>query len=346
LLAAEHDEVFADVLNQADLAVPDGVGLFWAGLAKGAYLRRWPGADLVVYILERAGALGLRIAILNWQKGLSNDEQIKQVVNKLSRGSRVRVFPVARPGVCPVGYSDFQPQVVLITLGAPWQDLLAARLRDKGGALRLVMGVGGSFDFLTGQTKRAPQLWRSLGMEWLWRLALYPRKRLKRVVSAVILFPWRFIRRDLINRYLYRPNVVGFIVNQANQVLLVNSNKEPRDFWKLPQGGIEAGEKIVAAAKREMAEELSLTDLELTVCLPHVFKYRWPKHYDLGGYKGQEQSLCFFKYQGEPDAIQLSPENKGYKWVPLQALISEADPVTREAYNRYINLYYKHHQIT
>lgn len=56
----------------------------------------------------------------------------------------------------------------------------------------LAMGVGGSFDFLTGKVKRAPSFWRFLGMEWLWRLLLQP-KRWKRMWNAVIIFPIKII---------------------------------------------------------------------------------------------------------------------------------------------------------
>ena len=54
------------------------------------------------------------------------------------------------------------------------------------------MGVGGSFDYLTGKTPRAPQFLRQMGLEWLWRLMLQP-KRWKRILNAVIIFPIKVI---------------------------------------------------------------------------------------------------------------------------------------------------------
>ena len=340
LLAAEHNEEFANVLNGANLAIPDGFGLVLAGLAKGVRLSRVAGSDLVPYIISKAGEQGLRLAVINWRGGLSQPDQIKAVVNKLALGSRLRIFELERGADLPSEYYAFDPQVVFIALGAPWQDLLAARLRNEGRSLRLVMGVGGSFDFLTGQTKRAPRLFRRLGLEWLYRLLRYPRARTRRVASAVIAFPLRFIIRDFVKKFLYRPNVVGFIYNQEGQVLLVNSNKETRDFWKLPQGGIEPGEKPEQAVLREMSEELGVSNLKLRTCYRHVFKYRWPKYYDLGGYKGQQQSLCLLEYSGSPQDIVLSEENKAYKWVPVERLLDEADPVTKIAYAKFRQIFY------
>ncbi|MEI6379210.1 MAG: WecB/TagA/CpsF family glycosyltransferase [Candidatus Falkowbacteria bacterium] len=344
LLEAEHNDEYAYALNGANLAVPDGFGLSIAGWVKGARLSRVPGSDLVPYIIKKGGELGLRQAAISWRGGLSSAEQIKAVLNKMAPGSRVRIFELERGEDLPVEYFDFDPQVVLVSLGAPWQDILAARLRDEGRSLRLVMGVGGSFDFLTGLAKRSPRILRSIGLEWLWRLVRYPRARTKRVLRAVIVFPLHFIIRDFINKYFYRPNVVGFIYDRQGRVLLLNSNKEPRDFWKLPQGGIEAGESPQQAVLREMSEELGVTNFKLHACYRHVFKYRWPKHYDLGGYKGQQQSLCLLEYLGQPDDIKLSAENKDYKWVPMDRLLQEADPVTKMAYTKFRDLFHNYSQ--
>ena len=55
------------------------------------------------------------------------------------------------------------------------------------------MGVGGTFDFLAGAKRRAPRMLRALGLEWVWRLALEPR-RIGRIGRAVIVFPWLVLR--------------------------------------------------------------------------------------------------------------------------------------------------------
>jgi len=77
--------------------------------------------------------------------------------------------------------------VVLCNFGAPEQERFLESLRGNPGSIRLAIGVGGSFDFLIGKRKRAPRFIRSLGLEWLFRLAIQP-SRIKRTV--VFPFLW------------------------------------------------------------------------------------------------------------------------------------------------------------
>ncbi len=80
-----------------------------------------------------------------------------------------------------------QPDVLLVAYGAPAQDLWIARNQP---ALRVpvAIGVGGSFDYLSGRVLRAPRWIRQLGLEWLFRLLRQPR-RWKRIWTAVVIFP-------------------------------------------------------------------------------------------------------------------------------------------------------------
>jgi N-acetylglucosaminyldiphosphoundecaprenol N-acetyl-beta-D-mannosaminyltransferase len=61
-------------------------------------------------------------------------------------------------------------------------------------SVRVAMGVGGTFDFIAGVKKRAPMFMQSLGLEWLWRFFLEP-KRYKRMWNAVVVFPWLMMIR-------------------------------------------------------------------------------------------------------------------------------------------------------
>ena len=72
--------------------------------------------------------------------------------------------------------------------GAPDQEYFLESLRGRSESVRLVMGVGGAFDFLTGKLPRAPRVFRVIGLEWLWRLFLQP-SRWKRIWRAVVVFP-------------------------------------------------------------------------------------------------------------------------------------------------------------
>ena len=82
ILNARKDEEFFYILNKADLAIPDGVGLKFASWAMGKNLYRYTGADIVKDILKIAEDKNLKVGIVNWSKGLSKSEDIKKTLNK------------------------------------------------------------------------------------------------------------------------------------------------------------------------------------------------------------------------------------------------------------------------
>jgi len=80
------------------------------------------------------------------------------------------------------------PTIVLVGLGAPKQERWIERHADAFPSVRIMIGVGGAFDIWAGSKRRAPRAFRTLGLEWLWRLALEPR-RLPRTLRATVVFP-------------------------------------------------------------------------------------------------------------------------------------------------------------
>ncbi len=80
------------------------------------------------------------------------------------------------------------PTIVLVGLGAPKQERWIERHADAFPSVRIMIGVGGAFDMWGGSKRRAPRAFRTLGLEWLWRLALEPR-RLPRILRATVVFP-------------------------------------------------------------------------------------------------------------------------------------------------------------
>ena len=79
--------------------------------------------------------------------------------------------------------------LLFVAFGAPKQDLWIARILKKLPSVKIAMGVGGALDFLSGRKKRAPRWMQAIGIEWLWRLILEPR-RVGRIWNAVVVFPW------------------------------------------------------------------------------------------------------------------------------------------------------------
>ncbi|MEA1936658.1 MAG: WecB/TagA/CpsF family glycosyltransferase [Patescibacteria group bacterium] len=345
ILETQKDEEYFYILNKADLSVVDGSGLKFAGLAAGNNLERIPGADLTKSILQIAENKKRKIAILNWSGGLSKKEDVEKALTKKYPALKFIVENIERDFknfIKTKSFSslrEFEPAILFVALGAPEQEKLIYHNLSKIPSVKLALGVGGSFDFISGKLKRAPLIFRKLGMEWLWRLIIQPW-RWKRIYNAVIIFPREFIKWKFINRFFYRKNVVGFIFNNQNQVLLVNRVGNS-NYWGLPQGGVNSGEKNDDAILREMKEEVNISSVDILEKFEDIYEYKWPKSYTNSGYKGQRQTLYILKFKGEDSEIKLSPwELKDQKWVEIDKLVSESDEVHKEAYEIFLEKFY------
>ncbi len=340
-LEAQKDEEYFYILNDADLSVVDGSGLKFAGLATGNNFKRVPGADLTKKILRIAENKKLKIAVLNWSRGLSVKENIERALAEKYPDLKFIVENIERDLVDFAKTENlarlqkFEPNILFITLGAPYQEKFIYHNLSKIPSAKLALGVGGSFDFISGKLRRAPLIFQKLGIEWFWRLIMQPW-RWRRIYNAVIIFPYKFIKWRFINRFFYRKNVVGFIFNDQNQVLIVSRAGE-RDYWGLPQGGVDSEESDDDAILREMKEETNIDNIDILRKFENIYKYKWPKGYTHSGYKGQRQTLYILKFNGENNEIKLSPwELKDWKWVEIDKLISEADEVHKKAYQIFL----------
>ncbi len=200
MVRAWNDFCFASNLRAADLRVVDGIGIVIAGLLKGKRVRRFPGADLMESLLGIAEKRGYAVACVVRRGGLSSYETIKQALLK-----KYPVLKVTGIEMHATFWSDGtqkiphhiwtqiqQSTIVFCNFGAPEQEYFTESLRVKPGSIRLAMGVGGSFDYLTSKLHRAPRCMRHIGLEWLWRLVQQPQ-RLKRIWRATVVFPYKSI---------------------------------------------------------------------------------------------------------------------------------------------------------
>lgn len=344
ILKAQKDEEYFHILNNADLSVIDGSGPKFAGLVAGNNLERIPGADLTKKILRIAENEKLKVAVLNWNEGLSGKGDIEKALIKKYSNLRFVVEDVERDFASFTKTESFarlqkfEPDILFVALGAPYQEKFIYHNLKKIPSVKLALGVGGSFDFISGKIRRAPLIFQKLGVEWFWRLIMQPW-RWKRIYKATIIFPCKFIKWKFINRFLYRQNVVGFIFNNQNQVLIVNRVGEI-DYWGLPQGGVDSGEKDDDAILREMKEETNIESVGILGKFRKIYKYKWTKEHrkrDITGYKGQRQALYILKFNGEDNEIKLSPwELRDWKWVEIDKLVDESDEKHKEAYEIFL----------
>lgn len=188
ILKGHRDKNFADVLNSADFNLCDGFGIKFAAWLKGKKVKtRYTGVGLVDYALKFAKEKNFDVLIVVSKNSLSSPEEIKRVIkDKYGVEARAKYWD-----------SDnfFEnnevksAQIVFVNFGAPRQENFISENRNKFLNAKILVGVGGTFDFLTGKMKRAPRWMQNAGLEWLWRLIQEP-KRIKRIWSAVFVFPY------------------------------------------------------------------------------------------------------------------------------------------------------------
>lgn len=177
LMKARGDALFRAVLGRTALCIPDGIGVLWAARLRGKRLReRVAGSDLVPRLSAEAAQQGWRVFYLGAASGVA--EKTAGILAARYPGLPVAGCYAGSPA--PEEAADIIARVraaradlLLVAYGAPKQDLWLDRYLAKTGAA-VGIGVGGSFDFIAGISRRAPRWIQRIGLEWLCRLALEP----------------------------------------------------------------------------------------------------------------------------------------------------------------------------
>ena len=123
-------------------------------------------------------------------------------------------------------------------------------------------------------------------------------------------------------------NGVGIVVlNKNNKVFVAKRIDNPKNFWQMPQGGVDEGEDYLTAAYRELKEETSMKDVELIKELDGMITYELPEHLLgiiwKGKYRGQKQKWFIMRFLGNDDDINLKtdkPEFLEWKWIDLDTI--------------------------
>ena len=123
---------------------------------------------------------------------------------------------------------------------------------------------------------------------------------------------------------------VGIIVlNKDNKIFVAKRIDNPKNFWQMPQGGVDKGENFLSAAYRELEEETSIKNVKLIKEIDELTTYLLPKHLLgviwKGKYKGQKQKWFVMRFNGNDEEININttkPEFLDWKWINLN-LITE-----------------------
>lgn len=202
LVAAHRDASYASVLRQADIRTVDGFGLWLALRLHGEHVHRVAGVPLAENLLEMAESFGWKVGCFGGHPGTgaSLEKVLKQEHPELRLHIEEAGY-VQEDGILDERSENalhrmqlFAPDVLLVALGGGTkQERWIARYMGDIPCLRVVVGVGGTFDYWTGRIPRAPRFFQRIGLEWLWRLFQEP-KRIGRIFTAVIIFPYLYIK--------------------------------------------------------------------------------------------------------------------------------------------------------
>jgi N-acetylglucosaminyldiphosphoundecaprenol N-acetyl-beta-D-mannosaminyltransferase len=187
ILKAHYDRDYQKVLNSADLNICDGFGIKMVVFLKGKRIKeRQTGVDLADFLLKQAVLGQNQVIVIVSQKSLSTPQEIERSASEKYPGIRLKAFYFSED-LFQKGLTD-SSDIVLVNFGAPEQELFISKKRHRFPQSKILIGVGGALDFLTGKMVRSPKLLRMIGLEWMWRFLQEP-KRLKRIINAVVIFP-------------------------------------------------------------------------------------------------------------------------------------------------------------
>ncbi|MFH1790256.1 MAG: WecB/TagA/CpsF family glycosyltransferase [bacterium] len=202
IVDSHKDSYLAKVLNTGDINICDGVGLQMAILLKqGIKIKRLAGVDFMLAMCQKASISGKTVFLL----GSDNDKVVSRVATNLknkfgnlkivgiSPGPRISIkddaliMDHAENSEIIAQINSAPPDILFVAFGHNKQEKWIFENISKIPCVKIVMAVGGSFDFISGHVTRAPLWIRKIGLEWLFRLFIQPR-RILRILKATIIF--------------------------------------------------------------------------------------------------------------------------------------------------------------
>lgn len=201
---AKKNPDFASVLNNAELVIPDGVGIKLALKIKGINQENIPGIEYSKKLIGLCAQNGLPVALLGAKEEIvqkAKQNLLKEFENLNIVYTRNGYFSKEDEESIKNDMTAAAPKAVFVALGAPKQEFMIQELK-KSMPDAVFVGVGGSFDVWSGVVKRAPEIYRKLGLEWLYRTLKEP-ERFKRIFPALPLFLIRVIIESVFQKKGY-----------------------------------------------------------------------------------------------------------------------------------------------
>lgn len=209
VMEAKKDEKLKNILNHADIVIPDGIGLIYAAKIKKKNLpERVTGCDVSFEMLELAQQLGKSVFLLGGKPG---------VAEKACENLKVQ-YPGIKVAGCQNGYfkgthigypgheeeleivktiNSLNADILFVGLGAPKQEKWIHENRSKLSC-KVIIGNGGTVDILAGEVERAPEIYQKLGLEWLYRLFKDPKRIKRQMVIPLFILTILFSREKTV----------------------------------------------------------------------------------------------------------------------------------------------------
>lgn len=172
-----EDEEAMEAVKNADLVIPDGIGVIYGAKILGTPLKeKLPGIEFAKRLLKEMAANGKTLFLLGAKPGVAEEAAHRLCVEypglKIA-GTHDGYFKEDEGVVAEIRESG--ADVVFVCLGAPKQEKWMRKNGEATGA-HLLLGLGGSLDIFSGTVKRAPEIYQKLGMEWFHRLIKNPSR--------------------------------------------------------------------------------------------------------------------------------------------------------------------------
>lgn len=199
IMAAKDDENLKKLLNKGDLVTPDGIGLVYgARIKKRPLQERVTGFDMSIKMLEIANKNNYSLYLLGGKEGIARDaaENIKKDYPNIRiagyhhgyfKGSHTGNINSEEEIKIINEINSNNADIIFVGLGFPKQEIWIDLNKDKIKS-KVIIGNGGVMDILSGNAKRAPDIYQNLGLEWLYRLVKNPSRIKRQLVIPKFMF--------------------------------------------------------------------------------------------------------------------------------------------------------------
>lgn len=198
IIKAKEDPALKKLLNEAEIQIPDGIGVILASkIQKGQITSRVTGVDMMMRLCAEAAKRGKAVFLYGGKPGVADkaSEKLKELYPEINIAGTQHGYEKDNDKII-AKINEAKPDILFVAMGSPKQENWINANRDNLYPT-IYQGVGGSFDVLAGNVKRAPEAFQKMGLEWFYRLMKEP-KRIKRQM-ALPLFLLEVARSKKVN---------------------------------------------------------------------------------------------------------------------------------------------------